>query len=74
MSAFVVPLAMGTLGVILIVGVILLIGAVGYALLTQDNPREVAVEAEHERVAAEGDMREPFDFEGDLKPPPDAAP
>jgi hypothetical protein len=74
MSTVVVPLAIGTVGVILLVVAVLVIGALGYGLLTRDNPRQVKVDAERERVVEEMGMREPIDFEADLRPPPDPDP
>jgi hypothetical protein len=71
MSAVIAPLAIGTAGVILLVVAVLAIGALGYALLTRDNPRQVKVDAERERVVEQFGMREPVDFESDLRPPPD---
>jgi hypothetical protein len=74
LSTVVVPLAIGTVGVILIVVAILLIAVLGYSLLIRDNPRQVKVDAEREQVVEEFGMREPVDFESDLKPPPDRNP
>ena len=74
MSTGVVPLAIGTVGVILLVVAVLAIGALGYALLTRNNPRQVKVDAERERVVEEFGMRAPIDFESDLRPPPDPDP
>jgi hypothetical protein len=69
-----VPLAIGTVGVIVIVVVVLLLGVIAYSLLIRDNPRQVAVDAEREKVADEALFKEPVDFEADLRPPPDEAP
>jgi hypothetical protein len=71
MSTVVVPLAIGTVGVILLVLAVLVIGAIGYGLLVRDNPRQVRVDAEKERVAEEAFMRDPIDFQADLRPPPE---
>lgn len=65
---------MGTAGVILLVVAVLVIGALGYGLLTRDNPRQVEVDAEREHVVEQLGMREPVDFESDLRPPPRADP
>jgi hypothetical protein len=73
MSTFVVPLAVGAVGVILIVVVILLLAAGAYVLLTRNNPRQVAVDAERERVAEQAPLHEAVDFESDLRPPPPEA-
>jgi hypothetical protein len=74
MSTVVAPLAIGTVGVILLVVAVLVIAALGYGLLTRDNPRQIAVDAERERVLEQAGMREPIDFESDLRPPPDKDP
>jgi hypothetical protein len=71
MSTFVVPLAIGTLGVILVVIVILVLAAGAYTLITRGNPRQVAVDAERERVAEQSLLSEPVDFESELHPPRD---
>jgi hypothetical protein len=65
---------MGTVGVILLVAAVLVIGALGYGLLTRDNPRQVEVDAERERVLEQFGMRKPVDFESDLRTPPDPDP
>jgi hypothetical protein len=71
MSTFVVPLAIGTLGVILVVVALLVLAAGAYALITRDNPRQVAVDAERERVAEQSLLSEPVDFESELHAPRD---
>jgi hypothetical protein len=70
MSTVSVPLAIGTVGVILLVVGLLVIAALAYILLTRDNPRQVAVDAERERVADQALLSEPVDFQADLRPPP----
>jgi hypothetical protein len=71
----VVPLAVGTLGVILIVVLILgvfVLAALAYGLSRRGNPRQVKVDAERERVAEQSLLSEPVDFESDLRPPRDS--
>jgi hypothetical protein len=72
MSTVAVPLALGAFGVILIVVVVLALGALAYALITRRNPRQVEVDAEREQVAEQVGLREPIDFEADLRPPRDS--
>ena len=71
MSTVVVPLAIGTVGVILLVVALLLIAVLGYSLLIRDNPRQVKVDAEREEVVEQFGMRDPIDFEADFRPPRD---
>jgi hypothetical protein len=56
-------------GIILIAVGIAALSVLAYTLFTRDNPREVAVEAERERVADEAGLRNHIDFEADLRPP-----
>ena len=72
MSTVAVPLALGAFGVILIVVVVLALGALAYGLITRRNPRQVEVDAEREQVAEQVGLREPIDFEADLRPPRDS--
>jgi hypothetical protein len=65
---------MGTVGVVLLLAPVLGIGALGYGLLTRDNPPQVEGDAERERVLEQFGMRKPVDFESDLRPPPDPDP
>jgi hypothetical protein len=71
MSTVAPPLALGTVGIILIVAVILLIGAAAYALLWRNDPREAQIEAERERVAEEIPLGNRVDFDAEFRPPPD---
>lgn len=63
------PLALGTVGVILILIMITVLTTGAYALFTRGNPRQVEVDAEREQVAEQVILREPIDFESDLRPP-----
>ena len=71
MSTVAPPLALGAVGTIVIVAVILLIGAGAYTLLWRKDPREAEIEAERERVAEEFPLGNPVDFQSDLRPPPE---
>jgi hypothetical protein len=71
MSTVAVPLALGAVGVILIVVVVLVLAALAYGLITRGNPRQVEVDTEREEVAEQVGLREPIDFESDLRPPRD---
>ena len=70
MSSVVPPLALGTVGIVLIVVVVLVLSALAYSLITRDNPRQLEVDAEREKVAEEIGFRERPDFESELRPPP----
>jgi hypothetical protein len=63
------PLAFGVVGVIVIVVVVLPLAALVYELLGRGNPRQDEMDAEREQVAEEIGLREPIDFESDLRPP-----
>ena len=65
----VMPLASGVVGVIAIVVVVLPLAALVYELLGRGNRRQDEVDAEREQVAEEIGLREPIDFESDLRPP-----
>jgi hypothetical protein len=71
MSTVVPPLALGTVGIIVIVAVLLLLAAGAYALLARDNPRQAKIDAEKERVVEEFPLGERPDFESEFRPPPD---
>lgn len=66
MSTLVMALAL-EVGVTVIV-VVVLAGLV-YELLGRGNPRQDEVDAERGQVAEEIGLREPIDFESDLRPP-----
>ena len=63
------PLALGAFGLILAVVAVLVLAALAYMLITRNNPRQVEVDAERERVAEQLPLREPIDFESEFKPP-----
>jgi hypothetical protein len=71
MLTLIFPLAVGTVGVILIVVLVLGLAALAYGLFTRRNRRQVKVDAERERVAEQSLLSEPVDFESDLRPPRD---
>ena len=64
-----VPLAVGTVGIVLIVVAVMVLAALAYSLLTRDNPRQLETDAEREEVVEQVGPREPIDFEADLRPP-----
>jgi hypothetical protein len=64
-----VPLAVGTVGIVLIVVAVIVLAALAYSLLTRDNPRQLETDAEREQVVEQIGLREPIDFEADLRPP-----
>jgi hypothetical protein len=69
MSTLTVPLAMSTVGVIVIVVFVLVIAAGAYVALTRNNPRQVRVDTDRERVEEQILLNEPADFESELRPP-----
>jgi hypothetical protein len=71
MSTLAPPLALGTVGIILLVVLVFVLAALAYSLLIRDNPRQSKVDAEREEVAEEIGLRERPDFESDLRPPRD---
>jgi hypothetical protein len=71
MSTVAPPLALGTVGIIVIVAVVLVLVAGAYALLVRNNPRQAAIDAERERVSEEFPLGEPVDFQSEFRPPPE---
>jgi hypothetical protein len=71
MSTVAPPLALGAVGTVVLVAVILLLAAGAYALLVRDNPRQAAIDAERERVSEEFPLGKPVDFQSEFRPPPD---
>ena len=71
MSTVAPPLALGVVGTIVLVLVILLIGAAAYALLFRNDPKQAELDAERERVAEEFPLGEPVDYQAEFKPPPE---
>jgi hypothetical protein len=71
MSTVTPPIALGTVGIIVIVAVILVLAAGAYALLVRNNPRQAAIDAERERVSEEFPLGEPVDFQSEFRPPPE---
>ena len=64
-----VPLALGTVGIVLIVVAVIVLAALAYSLLTRDNPRQLEEDADREQVVEQIGLREPVDFQADLRPP-----
>jgi hypothetical protein len=71
MSTVAPPLALGPVGIVVIVAVVLVLAAGAYALLGRNNPRQAAIDAERERVAEEFPLGEPVDFQSEFRPPPE---
>jgi hypothetical protein len=71
MSTVTPPIALGTVGIIVIVAVILVLAVGAYALLLRNNPRQAAIDAERERVSEEFPLGEPVDFQSEFRPPPE---
>jgi hypothetical protein len=71
MSTLVMPLALGVVGVGVIVLVVIVLAGLVYELLGRGNPRQAAVDAEREQVTEQIGPRQPIDFESDLHPPRD---
>jgi ABC-type transporter Mla subunit MlaD len=69
MSIVVPPVAVGVVGIVLIVVAVFVLAALAYGAITRGNPRQVKVDAERERVAEDVPLREHTDFESELKPP-----
>jgi hypothetical protein len=69
MSIVVPPVAVGVVGIVLIVVAVFVLAAIAYGVLTRGNPRQVEVDAERERVAEDALLRDRPDFESELKPP-----
>ena len=71
MSTVAPPLALGPVGIVVIVAVVLVLAAGAYALLLRNNPRQAAIDAERERVSEEFPLGEPVDFQSEFRPPPE---
>ena len=69
MSSIPLPVALGAFGLILAVVGVLVLAALAYMLITRNNPRQVEVDAERERVAEQIGLREPIDFDSEFRPP-----
>jgi len=74
MSTVAPPLAVGVVGTIIIVLVVLLLAAGARALIFRNDPRQAEVDAEHERVSEEFPLGEPVDFQSEFRAPPDPDP
>ena len=71
MSIVVPPIAVGVVGIVLIVAAVLVLATLAYMLISRDNPRQAEVDAEREQVAEQALLRDHTDFESQFKPPPD---
>jgi hypothetical protein len=63
------PLALGVVGVGVIVLVVVALAGLVYELLGRGNRRQDEVDAERVQVTEQIGLREPIDFESDLRPP-----
>ena len=71
MSTLVGPLAVGAVGIGLVVLLVVVLAGLVYELTTRRNPRQVEVDEEREQVAEQIGLSEPIDFQSDLRPPRD---
>ena len=69
MSTLVVPLAVGVVGVGLVLLIVVALAGLVYELITRGNPRQVEVDEEREQVAEQIGLSEPIDFQSDMRPP-----
>jgi hypothetical protein len=69
MSTLVVPLAVGVVGIGLVLLIVVALAGLVYELITRGNPRQVEVDEEREQVAEQIGLSEPIDFQSDMRPP-----
>jgi Na+-transporting methylmalonyl-CoA/oxaloacetate decarboxylase gamma subunit len=69
MSMLAAPLAVGVIGVGLVLLIVIALAGLVYELTTRGNPRQVKVDEEREQVAEQIGFSEPIDFQSDLRPP-----
>jgi ABC-type transport system involved in cytochrome c biogenesis permease subunit len=62
MSTVVVPLAVGVVGISLILLIVVALAGLVYELITRGNPRQVEVDEEREQIAEQIGLSEPIDF------------
>lgn len=76
MSTLVVPLAVGVVGIglILLIVVALALAGLVYELITRGNPRQVEVDEERQQIAEQIGLSEPIDFQSDMRPPVSRSP
>ncbi|HSD78363.1 MAG TPA: hypothetical protein VLA98_13210 [Solirubrobacteraceae bacterium] len=66
-----VPVALGAGGVVLLAVAVLVVATLAYMLVLRGNPRQAEIDADREEVAEEAPLKQPVDFQADLKPPRD---
>jgi hypothetical protein len=69
MSALVGPLAVGVVGVGVVLLIVVTLAGLIYELIRRGNPRQVAVDEEREQVAEQIGLSKPIDFQADMRPP-----
>ena len=69
MSTLVVPLAVGVVGIGLILLIVVTLAGLVYELITRGNRRQVEVDQEREQITEQIGLSEPIDFESDMRPP-----
>ena len=69
MSTLVGPLAVGVVGIGLILLIVVALAGLVYELITRGNPRQVEVDEERTQVTEQIGLREPIDFQSDMRPP-----
>ena len=69
MSTLVGPLAVGVVGIGVILLVVIALAGLVYELITRGNPRQVEVDEERVQVTEQIGLSEPIDFQSDLRPP-----
>lgn len=69
MSTLVGPLAVGVVGIGVVLLIVILVAGLVYELITRGNPRQVAVDEEREQVAEQIGLSEPIDFQSETRPP-----
>jgi hypothetical protein len=69
MSTVVGPHAAADRPIGLILLIVVALAGLAYELITRGNPRQIEVDEEREHVAEQIGLREPIDFQSDLRPP-----
>jgi ABC-type transport system involved in cytochrome c biogenesis permease subunit len=69
MSTLVAPLAVGVVGVGVVLLIVIALAGLVYELITRGNPRQVEVDEERTQVTEQLGLREPIDFQSDMRPP-----
>jgi hypothetical protein len=69
MFTLVVPLAVGVVGIGLVLLIVVALAGLVYELITRGNRRQVEVDDEREQIAEQIGLSEPIDFQSDMRPP-----